>query len=59
MNKHEIILNIMYDKLIFVSDCCFYWETSQVELNCNIISSIKSSLLIKTSIDSSSSSTVN
>ena len=58
MNKHEIILNIMYDKLIFVSDRCFYWETSQVELNCNSISSIKLSSLIKASIDSSSSSTV-
>ena len=58
MNKHEIILNIMYDKLIFVSDCCSHWETSQVELNCNLISSIKSSSSIKASINSSSSSTV-
>ena len=58
MNKHKIILNIMYDKLIFVSNCCSYWKTSQVELNCNLISSIKLSLLIKASIDSSSSPTV-
>ena len=58
MNKHEIILNIMYDKLIFVSDRCFHWETSQVKLNCNSIFSIKSSSSIKASINSSSSPTV-
>ena len=58
MNKHKIILNMIYDKLIFIFNCCFYWETSQVELNCNLISSIKSFLSIKASINSSSSFTI-
>ena len=58
MNKHEIILNVIYDKLIFMSDRCFHWGTSQVELNCNSISFIKSSSLIKASINSNFSFTV-
>ena len=58
MNKHGVILNMMYDKLIFVPDRCSHWGAPQTELNCNSIPPIKSPSSIRASIDPSPSPTV-